>query len=39
MILILSFYYLGKNEEALNDYNIAIEVDPQNDSAYFNRGR
>ena len=29
---------LGRNEEAIKDYTSAIEINPQKDKAYFERG-
>ena len=31
-------YSLGRKEEAIKDYTIAIDINPQKDEAFYNRG-
>ena len=31
-------YELGRREEAIKDYTKAIDIDPQDSDAYYNRG-
>ena len=32
-------YVLNRKEEAIESYNKAIELNPKNDSAYYNKGK